>query len=76
MALDDGNDLLADADRLARRTPRSLAELQELALEMRSLFGGPEGSDQYLHCFIERLCEGVQVLRNQESGAVASCLAA
>lgn len=76
MALDDGADLLADAERLSRKTPQSLADLHELALEMRSLFGGPDGSSLYLHQFIDRLCEGCETLLNRESGAQRRDLAA
>lgn len=76
MALGEGVELLADADRLSQHAPRSLAEIQELALEMRDLFGGPPGSTLYLHRFIDRLCEGCETLLNQESVAARQSIAA
>lgn len=70
------DELLAEANRLALHSPETLSDIHRLALEMRSLFGGPEGSNLYLHQFIERLCEGCELLlaRDGEAGlqAVAS----
>lgn len=76
MALGEGVELLADAARLAYHVPQSLAEIHNLALEMRDLFGGPPGSPLYLHAFIDRLCEGCQALLNQESGPPRQDIAA
>lgn len=76
MALDEEPDTLSAANRLALHTPQSIAEMQELALEMRSLFGGPAGSNLYLHQFVERLCEGCEVLLKREAEASRQCLAA